>query len=117
VALARPVLQLAGPGPQFPAGFAEAQRRLLGPGVSCVPGPVGQVATLAATARRLRSMLDRLADPLEAPAWRRQLEAIAAERLGPGGGSARIAAAIMEMLATTRYSNPGQQPHRPGLLP
>ena len=117
VALALPVLQLAGPGPQFTAGFAEAQRRLLGPGVSCVPGPVGQVATLAATAQRLRSMLDRLADPQAAPAWRRQLEAIAAERLGAGGGSARIAAAIIELLATSPCSNPGQQTDRPGLLP
>ena len=33
--LARPVLQLAGQGPQFTAGFAEAQRRLLGHGVLC----------------------------------------------------------------------------------
>lgn len=53
VALARPVLQLAGPGPQFTEGFAEAQRRLLGPGVQCAAGPVGQENTLAATARML----------------------------------------------------------------
>jgi len=98
VALARPVLQLAGPGPQFTEGFAEAQRRLLGPGVRCAPGPVGQPGTLAATARLLGAMLDRLADPLAGPAWRRELEAIAAERLGATGGSARIAAAIQTIL-------------------
>jgi hypothetical protein len=32
------------------------------------------------------------------PAWHRQLEVIAAERLGATGGSARIAAAIEEIL-------------------
>jgi uncharacterized protein (TIGR03492 family) len=99
VALARPVLQLAGPGPQFTAGFAEAQRRLLGPGVICAPGPVGDPATLTATAERLAAMLDRLADPQAGPLWRRELEAIAAERLGDAGGSSRMAAAIMDLLA------------------
>ncbi len=108
VALARPVLQLAGPGPQFTAGFAEAQRRLLGPGVVCAPGPVGAPATLAATADQLAAMLQRLADPQAGPQWKRQLEAIAAERLGEVGGSSRMAAAIMELLAAgpTRSSQP-----------
>lgn len=98
VALARPVLQLAGHGPQFTAGFAEAQRRLLGAGVVCAPGPVGESATLAATASQLTAMLARLADPIEGPRWRRELEGIAAERLGGAGGSARMAAAIMDLL-------------------
>jgi len=35
VGMAKPVLQLPGQGPQFTAGFAEAQRRLLGPTVFC----------------------------------------------------------------------------------
>ena len=109
VALARPVLQLAGPGPQFTEGFAEAQRRLLGAGVTCAPGPVGQAGTLAATATRLRGMLDRLADPVAGPAWRREREAIAAERLGAMGGSGRIATAIQEILE--------MPPGRPGSRP
>lgn len=109
VALARPVLQLAGPGPQFTEGFAEAQRRLLGAGVTCAPGPVGQAGTLAATATRLREMLDRLADPVAGPAWRREREAIAAERLGAMGGSGRIASAIQEILE--------MPPGRPGSRP
>ena len=107
VALARPVLQLAGPGPQFTEGFAEAQRRLLGPGVCCAPGPVGQPATLAATTRLLGAMLHRLADPLAGPAWRRELEAIAAERLGETGGSARIAAAIQMILDSPKRARQG----------
>ncbi len=106
VALARPVLQLAGPGPQFTAGFAEAQRRLLGPGVICAAGPVGDPATLSATAERLALMLDRLADPQAGPLWRRELEAIAAERLGEAGGSQRMAAAIMDLLAAAPTPSP-----------
>ncbi len=35
VGLAKPVVQLPGPGPQFTPSFAEAQRRLLGPTVFC----------------------------------------------------------------------------------
>jgi hypothetical protein len=68
---------------------------------------VGQGATIAATAQRLRSMLDRLADPLAAPAWRRQLEAIAAERLGATGGSDRIAAAIQTILNSPKRALQG----------
>jgi len=109
VALARPVLQLAGPGPQFTAGFAEAQRRLLGAGVVCAPGPVGESATLDATASLLAAMLARLADPVEGPRWRRELEGIAAERLGGAGGSARMAAAIMELLEA-RSGSPALPP-------
>ena len=98
VALGRPVLQVAGAGPQFTAGFAEAQRRLLGAGVCCAPGPVGQPATLTATAIQLRAMLSRWRDPVAGPPWRAELQAIAAERLGGPGGSTRIAAAIATLL-------------------
>lgn len=98
VALGRPVLQVAGAGPQFTEGFAEAQRRLLGPGVCCAPGPVGHPATLAATARLLQTMLHRWQDPQAGPAWRAELQAIAAERLGGAGGSARMAAAVAALL-------------------
>jgi len=107
MALARPVLQLAGPGPQFTEGFAEAQRRLLGPGVQCALGPVGHPGTLVTTARMLGAMLDRLADPVAGPAWRLELEAIAAERLGAMGGSARIAAAIRALLDSPKRARQG----------
>jgi len=102
-------LQLAGPGPQFTAGFAEAQRRLLGAGVVCAPGPVGEPATLDATASMLAAMLARRADPVDGPRWRRELEGIAAERLGGAGGSARMAAAIMELLEA-RSGSPALPP-------
>jgi hypothetical protein len=52
----------------------------------------------------LGAMLDRLADPVAGPAWRRELEAIAAERLGATGGSARIAAAIQTILDNPKWA-------------
>ena len=102
VGLGKPVLQLAGPGPQFNGRFAEAQRRLLGAGVSCAPGESGQDATLRTTAAMLADQLEQLGDPERGPAWRRELEQIAAARLGPPGGSARQAGAIMETLVSLR---------------
>jgi uncharacterized protein (TIGR03492 family) len=93
VGLGIPVLQLAGRGPQFTAGFAEAQRRLLGPGVVCAPGPVGAEATLAASA----TLLERL---LTDDDLRTRCRSEGDRRLGPGGGSDRLARAMLEALAT-----------------
>jgi uncharacterized protein (TIGR03492 family) len=102
VGLGKPVLQLAGSGPQFNGRFAEAQRRLLGAGVSCATGESGQDATLSTTAAMVADQLAQLGDPERGPAWRRELEQIAAARLGPPGGSARQAEAIMETLVSLR---------------
>jgi uncharacterized protein (TIGR03492 family) len=102
VGLGKPVLQLAGSGPQFNGRFAEAQRRLLGAGVSCAPGESGHDATLSTTAAMVADQLEQLGDPDRGPAWRRELEQIAAARLGPPGGSARQAEAIMETLVSLR---------------
>jgi hypothetical protein len=55
----------------------------------------------------LGAMLDRLADPLAGSAWRLELEAIAAERLGAMGGSARIAAAIQAILDSPKRARQG----------
>jgi uncharacterized protein (TIGR03492 family) len=100
VGLALPVLQLAGGGPQFTPGFAEAQRRLLGPGVVCAPGPAGGEATLMASAALAAALLQRQAEPQGDPEWGRQLRRLAWERIGPPGGSVRLAAAIMELTRT-----------------
>jgi uncharacterized protein (TIGR03492 family) len=102
VGLGKPVLQLAGSGPQFNGRFAEAQRRLLGAGVSCASGESGQDLTLSTTAAMVADQLEHLGDPERGPAWRRELEQIAAARLGPPGGSARQAEAIMETLVSLR---------------
>ncbi|NDE22365.1 MAG: hypothetical protein EBZ96_05725, partial [Synechococcaceae bacterium WB9_3_282] len=57
VGLGKPVLQLAGHGPQFTEGFAEAQRRLLGPALFCAPGPAGAPETLGASAKLLLALM------------------------------------------------------------
>ena len=98
VGLGKPVLQLAGAGPQFTEGFAEAQRRLLGPAVSCAPGPVGAATTLKATAQMAVAQLARLADPVAGPRWRAQMARVALERLGEPGGTARMVEALMAKL-------------------
>lgn len=98
VGLGKPVLQLAGAGPQFTEGFAEAQRRLLGPGVSCAPGPVGAATTLEATAQMAAAQLERLADPITGPQWREEMGKVALERLGQPGGTARMVDALMAKL-------------------
>ncbi len=95
VGLARPVLQLAGQGPQFTAGFAEAQRRLLGPTVFCAPGEPGKTATLEASARLAIDLLERsrLDQDLQ-----RQCQQQALQRLGSAGGGARMAQAISDLV-------------------
>jgi uncharacterized protein (TIGR03492 family) len=98
VALGKPVLQVVGAGPQFTAGFADAQRRLLGPAVSCAPGPMGAASTLQETARMAAEQLQRLADPVEGPRWREQLRKLALERLGGPGGTDCMVEAIMTRL-------------------
>ncbi len=100
VGLAKPVLQLAGRGPQFTESFAEAQRRLLGSGVHCASGAAGSQASLEATATLAATLLGQLADPARAAALQRSLERLARERIGSAGGSERMAEAIMELLET-----------------
>jgi uncharacterized protein (TIGR03492 family) len=107
VGLGKPVLQLCGRGPQFTATFAEAQRRLLGPGVSCATGKPGSSAVLQATAELAAQQLAALADPEAGPRWRHQLAALGAERIGPPGGSAQIATAIMERIPASAGQNHG----------
>ena len=107
VGLGKPVLQLVGGGPQFTAGFAEAQRRLLGPGVRCAPGSSGSAATLAATAQLAQELLEQQGDPKQGAALRQSLAAIGLERIGAPGGSEAVAAAIMAML------RPNQAPELP----
>jgi uncharacterized protein (TIGR03492 family) len=102
VGLGKPVLQLVGDGPQFTAGFAEAQRRLLGPGVFCATGPPGASTTLQASADLAAELLERLSDRQDGEDWRRTLAQVGEERLGRPGGTARMAAAIMDLLPPER---------------
>jgi uncharacterized protein (TIGR03492 family) len=106
VALAKPVVQIVGAGPQFTASFAEAQRRLLGPGVICAPGRSGNADTLQASAALIAAQLEELGDPRRGAALRRRLHTIALERLGAAGASARLAEAIMALLPATQSDAP-----------
>jgi uncharacterized protein (TIGR03492 family) len=101
VGLGKPVLQLPGRGPQFTPGFAEAQRRLLGPGVHWAGGAKGQAPSLEASASLARTLLDEQADPAAGPTRRQQLAAIGLERIGRPGGSQTMTAAIMALLAAS----------------
>lgn len=112
VGLGKPVLQLAGAGPQFTEGFAEAQRRLLGPAVSCAPGPVGAATTLQATAQMAAAQLGRLADPVAGPPWRAAMASAALERLGEPGGTARMVDALMARLEGLSPPPPHGTPSR-----
>jgi uncharacterized protein (TIGR03492 family) len=90
--LGKPVLQLAGHGPQFTVGFAEAQRRLLGPAVHCANGDVDDPHTLIASADLLEHLLQLPEATLQ------QLRQEGDQRLGQAGGTKRMARAILERL-------------------
>ena len=77
VGLGVPALSLPGPGPQFKAGFARRQSRLLG-------GAVEPCPSSADLSQKLMALLDD-------GARRRQLGAIGRHRMGPSGGSERLA--------------------------
>ena len=77
-------LSLPGPGPQFQRGFARRQRRLLG----------GAVLPCHSPAELRQRLLALLADPLQ----RQRLGRIGRRRMGPAGGSERLAALIGSQL-------------------
>lgn len=101
VGLGLPVVQLVGEGPQFTAGFAEAQRRLLGKGLFCAPGQPGAATTLSATAVLIRDLLTELHHSERQATLQAQLEALAKERIGLAGGSLRMTEAILATQART----------------
>jgi len=84
VGLGMPALSLPGPGPQFQAGFARRQSRLLGGAVQ----PCRSAAQLAERLQRL----------LREPERRRRLAARGRRRMGPPGGSERLAQLVLQRL-------------------
>ncbi|MCT0206728.1 sugar synthetase, partial [Synechococcus sp. CS-1332] len=84
VGLGVPALSLPGPGPQFKAGFARRQSRLLG-------GAVLPCQDSGQLQRRLIALLNNDGE-------RARLGRIGRRRMGPAGGSARLAALILERL-------------------
>ncbi len=84
VGLGIPALSIPGPGPQFKGGFARRQSRLLG-------GSVLPCRTPDQAAERLAALLRE-------PTLRQRLGSIGQARMGPAGGSARLAALVEERL-------------------
>ena len=95
VGMAKPVLQLPGQGPQFTAGFAEAQRRLLGPTVFCAAAPYEGEELLRETAKLAVELLERSVND---PDLRRDCRKQAMQRLGPQGGGSKMAGLISGLL-------------------
>ena len=73
-------------------GFAEAQRRLLGPAVHCAEGEVDDPATLMASSELVVHLLQVPADDLKRYSQEGE------QRLGQAGGTERMARAILEKL-------------------
>ena len=84
VGLGVPALSLPGPGPQFKAGFARRQSRLLGGAVEPCRNP--------------QQLAERLELLLRAPDLGQQLGARGQRRMGAAGGSERLAALIDQQL-------------------
>jgi uncharacterized protein (TIGR03492 family) len=103
VGLGKPVLQLVGSGPQFTDNFAEAQRRLLGPSVFCAEGRSGSAEQREATARLLAHLLGELQRD---GALTERCHRNGLERIGAGGGTARIADAVVDALGPAAPGGP-----------
>jgi uncharacterized protein (TIGR03492 family) len=84
VGLGIPALSAPGPGPQFKAGFARRQSRLLGGAVQPCRSP--------------EQLGERLELLLRAPALRQQLGARGRRRMGCPGGSERLAELVEQRL-------------------
>jgi uncharacterized protein (TIGR03492 family) len=95
VGMGLPVVQIIGRGPQFSYAFAESQMRLLGPAVHTVgTGPAGP--------RELRQAAVLILRLLDDPDLRAKCVQVGRERVGPPGGSERIARTVLDGLASIR---------------
>lgn len=94
VGLGKPVVQLAGGGPQFSPNFAEAQRRLLGPSLFSAEGEPGSERSLSGSAELVDDVLRQLRHTDLGARCRRN----GMERIGGPGGAARMAGQILQAL-------------------
>ena len=95
VAIGKPVIQIAGEGPQFTYPFAEAQNRLLGLSAQTI-------GTEAATPEILRQAAQRLVETIADKAYLEACVVNGRERLGTPGASERIVAIILEVLGESQ---------------
>ena len=92
VAIGKPVIQIAGEGPQFTYPFAEAQDRLLGLSAQTI-------GTEAATPEILKEAARRLVETIQDRQYLEDCVVNGRERLGTPGASDRIVAIVLETLA------------------
>ncbi len=91
VAIGKPVVQVAGEGPQFTYAFAEAQDRLLGLSLQTI-------GTRAATPALLKEAAHCIVKTLDDKAYLQACVENGRQKFGPFGGSARIANCILQQL-------------------
>lgn len=94
VAIGKPILQVPGAGPQFTYAFAEAQNRLLGISVQTIGDRAATPAILKEAAKCVVKTIHDHAY-LQACLWN------GPHRLGPAGGSTRIADLVLKHLDET----------------
>lgn len=100
VAIGKPVIQVAGEGPQFTYAFAEAQTRLLGRSAQIIgTGPATPEILREAAQRTVATIQD--ADYLQACVENGH------QRFGPLGASERIARAVLAYLDTGNVQSVG----------
>ncbi len=87
VGLGKPIVQMAGKGPQFTYRFAEAQMRLLGPSITLV-------GTGSATPEVFERAAERVIAILGDRDYLQRCQQNAQQRIGPVGGAKRLAAQI-----------------------
>lgn len=91
MAIGKPIVQVAGEGPQFTYAFAEAQDRLLGLSVQTI-------GTEAATPAILKEAAQCVVKTVEDEAYLKACVENGQERFGPFGAAARIATLILKHL-------------------
>lgn len=91
MAIGKPIVQIAGEGPQFTYAFAEAQDRLLGISVK-------QIGTQAATPEILREAARCVVETVEDKEYLQACVENGQAKFGPFGASARIANLILKHL-------------------
>lgn len=95
MAIGKPIVQIAGEGPQFTYAFAEAQDRLLGISAKTI-------GTEAATPEILKEAARCVVETVEDEAYLRACVENGQKRFGPFGASARIANLILKHLDEER---------------
>ncbi|MEM6449215.1 MAG: lipid-A-disaccharide synthase-related protein [Cyanobacteria bacterium P01_D01_bin.105] len=88
MAIGKPIVQIAGPGPQFTYAFAEAQQRLLGLSVQTI-------GTVPATSAILKEAAKCAVKTLQDKTYLEACVENGRQRFGPFGASTRIANSIL----------------------